>query len=508
MIKQTLLIISLLSTVSSFAQKGDTVSVQQNAIEREQLGLHFIEPAFRNPALSYYRYKSSLSSLSIQGEFDDLYNFTAAEQGDGLKCFNIGAESYMMLSDNSRVWGQAYYENGRRENVLWNESSDFDIVYPYVAADTIGGDMKSSTYFFNGGYAQSYKNWTFGGEFSYRALMEYRDKDPRPKNTIADLQGRVGASYKLFNKYAIGLSAEAQKYKQNGNIQYYNELGVSKTFHLQGLGISFVRFDGTNNSVNYQGNQWGVSANLLPTSVKGGFFATASFHKDFKEKILPITNDLTLNELHETQWFGDFGWTSATNRKNVFGIKGHVELRERDGSEFFYGDPSGNVYPVIAIKENFNRKLSSYKFGAFYQRNHTNNWMFGGNLRVGYDTREETHKASANRLECNSMNMFLDLTSNWKFKKQLFKLSVSGEYQKKQDAYLKIKRTTNDYALRILNRNFYLYSADVIGYQVSAKWSCIVWNNKLIFVESTFGQRHYKNIDEGYRVNINVGLSF
>lgn len=41
------------------------------------------------------------------------------------------------------------------------------------------------------------------------------------------------------------LSAEAHKYKQNGDITYYNELGVSKTFHLSGLGTSYTRFDGT-----------------------------------------------------------------------------------------------------------------------------------------------------------------------------------------------------------------------------------------------------------------------
>ena len=508
MIKQSLLVISLLSTVSSFAQKGDTVSVLQNVLERQQFDKCFIKPMFHNPALHYYRYQSSLSTLSLQGKVDEMYQYAVAQEGDGWKGFKIGAESFVLLSHNARMWGKAYYENGRRENVLWNESSDFDIVYPYVAADTIGGDMKASTYFFNGGYAKAYKRWTFGGEFSYRALMEFRDKDPRPKNTIADLQGRLGAAYNLHERYAIGLTADAQKYKQNGSIQYYNELGVSKTFHLQGLGVSFVRFDGTNTTVNYQGNQWGVALTLLPTSAKGGFFASVAFHRDFKEKILPNSNDLTLNDLHESLWRADWGWTSNAERKNVFGLKGLVDVRQRDGSEFLYGDASGNVYPVIAVKENFNRKWNAYGLESFYQRNQTERWMFGGNLSMVYETREEVHKSSTNRMEWNSLNTKVNFSSTWRYKKQLLKLKIGGEFQKKKDALLDIKRTTNGYALDILKRNFNLYSADVIGYHISANWSCRVWKNKLMFVESTWAQRKFQGFDKGYHVNVNVGLSF
>lgn len=113
------------------------------------------------------------------------------------------------MSDASRIWGNAYYHNGERKNVQWNESADYELIYPYVMADTIGGDIKSETYFFEGGYAASHGRWTFGGEFSYRALLEYRDVDPRPRNSIADLQGKAGASYQFNKRYAVALSAEA-----------------------------------------------------------------------------------------------------------------------------------------------------------------------------------------------------------------------------------------------------------------------------------------------------------
>lgn len=34
--------------------------------------------------------------------------------------------------------------------MLWNENADYDVIYPYVAADSVGGDMKFENYAFSG----------------------------------------------------------------------------------------------------------------------------------------------------------------------------------------------------------------------------------------------------------------------------------------------------------------------------------------------------------------------
>lgn len=67
----------------------------------------------------------------------------------------------------------------------------------------------------------------------------------------------------------MALSAEAHKYKQNGDITYYNELGVSKTFHLSGLGTSYTRFDGTRNTDEVSGHIFGAGLDLLPVKSDG-----------------------------------------------------------------------------------------------------------------------------------------------------------------------------------------------------------------------------------------------
>ena len=145
--------ILVVATVSSFAQKGDTVLIQKRAYERSAVRQNFIITPYLNPALNYYRYSDSYSSLSISGDWDNESRALNAQEGDGWGGFKVAADSYVRMSDASRIWGNAYYHNGERKNVQWNESADYELIYPYVMADTIGGDIKSETYFFEGGYA-------------------------------------------------------------------------------------------------------------------------------------------------------------------------------------------------------------------------------------------------------------------------------------------------------------------------------------------------------------------
>ena len=508
MIKVSLLIISLLITVSSFAQKGDTVSIQQHVLEREQLKLHFIEPLFLNPSLSNYRYSTSLSTISVKGSYDDQYQSILAQTGDGWKGYQINAQSYVRLSNNSSVWGNAYFKKGERQNVLWNENSDFDKVYPYVMADTIGGDMKSNTYYFNGGYAHKIKKWTFAGEFSYRALMEHRIVDPRPKNTIADLQGRFGVSYEIIPSYALGLSVEAHKYKQNSNIQYFNELGVSKTFHLQGLGTSYIRFDGTRNSVNYQGNLFGASLNLMPIGKKCGWFGSLSYQKYYLDKILPSINDLSLNELNEDGLTVDLGWMATPSSLSQWGVKGHFSFSERKGKEFVYGDASSNQYLCIAVKEPFDRKLLNGFLSAFYERNQSRVFTFGGNMLVGLSSHKEIHKGSLNEMNVDALNFNLSAVSLLKWKSNLLRLKIGGQYQNVLDDNMKIKHVTHPFANDILLRNFSIMSSNSLGYYFSARWSTLVGKDNMLYIMSSLAQKYYKNDLNGYEVTVNIGVDF
>ena len=88
----------------------------------------FLTRPFLNPALNYYRQSYSLSTLGATGEWNGQSRATKAELGDGWKGFLVAGDSYVCTSEKSRIWGDAYYRNGTRRNVQWNESSDYELL--------------------------------------------------------------------------------------------------------------------------------------------------------------------------------------------------------------------------------------------------------------------------------------------------------------------------------------------------------------------------------------------
>lgn len=88
----------------------------------------------------------------------------------------------MPLGENSKTWGNAYFKKGKREKVEWNETSDYLMVYPYVVADSVGGDMDFEEYYFAGDTRRNI-NVSLGGICQLRALIEYRENRSPPRTS-------------------------------------------------------------------------------------------------------------------------------------------------------------------------------------------------------------------------------------------------------------------------------------------------------------------------------------
>ena len=59
----------------------------------------------------------------------------------------------------------------------WNSTADFLLLYPYVMADTLGGDPTFERYAFKAG-ASVWKKMKIGAEACFRAEHEYRTTGP------------------------------------------------------------------------------------------------------------------------------------------------------------------------------------------------------------------------------------------------------------------------------------------------------------------------------------------
>lgn len=102
--------------------------------------------------------------------------------------------------------------------------------------------MKEEEYKFSGGYTYRFGKWAGGAELDYRAVIAYRDKDPRPRNIISDLKASLALSRNLGEKYILGLSVQARKYNQRSDIKYLADKGPTSVYQMLGLGMDYVRF--------------------------------------------------------------------------------------------------------------------------------------------------------------------------------------------------------------------------------------------------------------------------
>lgn len=501
-------LILLLATASSVcAQTEDTVLIRQKAYMHSAAKREFVVYPYINPALNFYRQSYSLSILEAAGEWDAQDRAVQAEMGNGWKGLFLSGESYVHLSEKARAWGNAYYRNGTRRNVRWNESADHELVYPYVAADTIGGDMNSETYFFRGGYAAAYKQWTFGGEFSFRALQEYRDVDPRPNNKVADLYGKIGASRRIHAAYAAALSVEAHKYKQNGDLTYYDELGVSKTFHLTGLGNSYTRFDGTRTSVRYQGHRYGAGISLLPTEADGGWSGSFNYLYSFYEKILPAANDIPLNEIKENNLQAEVAWTRSKQARRFAGIKATMTYNDRKGTENLYGDAVNSIYPKIADAEQFGSRSLHAVLGGSYEQEQTARWRWCLQPAISYLQRKDTYKTPAKGMEYSLWNASLAFVSTHRWSKGMLRARIYGMCQGKIDATSNFgTQAAHPYALTVLKQNLEMQSGNRTGYGLSVRWSQNI-GNTLGYAEAGWQQTRYSGNMHSRMLRASVGVA-
>jgi len=227
----------------------------------------------------YYERAYSLSD--INASYLHRHEYLAAEpwRGDGASTGVFDASAYLRLGHRSVAFAGAGYEIGIENNVRWNSTADYRMLYPYVVGDSIGGDLNREQYHFYGGFASSVGRFVYGLGAKYRAVHQYRDYDPRPRNMGTDLSVSASGSLRIGGR-ALGIGADVRFYKQVMDVAYYSQAGANSTqFHFTGLGHTYGRIDGTTyTETRHKGIGIGVSASWLPVD-REGFMAEADFSR-------------------------------------------------------------------------------------------------------------------------------------------------------------------------------------------------------------------------------------
>lgn len=312
-----------------------------------------------NPAAMTFRQDSSMTEISLNGAFAATALTRLTEEGDGLLAGGVAVESFRHLGRNVTVWGNARFKSVMTRDVSWNNSIDYDLVGPYVIGDPQGGDLTRRGYDFGGGYAGHSGSWSWGAEASYRAEIAYRDRDPRDKIVVSDLKGSLGGCFSsVKTNMAIGLSGNFRIYSQSAEIEFYSPVNDIPTYAMTGLGSFYPRFSGNSGrNTAYSGAGFGTSVSLFPVKfsrhqVKGeinlGHMAVRQFLRDF--------NNLELTRTSTWMIEAEFGMLfGPVCRRYGFIVSG--SHRRKTGTENLLGPSSGNSYPKIGERENYQSEL-------------------------------------------------------------------------------------------------------------------------------------------------------
>ena len=292
-------------------------------------------------------------------------NALLPQEGDGLDQGSAKVNSLIHLQDHSAVRAGAEYSRGVKRNVLWNSTSDFELLYPDVMADTIGGNLQKEQYSFYGAWAKLMGKAHIGIYGGYRALHEYRQVDPRPRSVTSDLNAILTGGITTHG-YVFDFNTAFRIYKQSQDVSFYDPLGANTSeLHFTGLGSRFARFDGAGDftSSRYNGHGWEVSATVVPGHPEG-WTGLISYNSLDIECLLTANNEVPITDLWIQKLEGLFGYKHLSDGVK-WNILAGMSYELRQSTENIIDTGKNNEYAVLGSQTMYrNRVLSADLKGA------------------------------------------------------------------------------------------------------------------------------------------------
>lgn len=442
--------------------------------ELQRLSLPTLESALAdyeaNPASMVYRDSVSLSSLAFNLDIAREGKPVMVQLGDGHTLYGLSAASYTRLSQKSVVWGDAAFVTGTYRNIRWSDIIDYRRVAPYVLGDEVGGNLSTRSYSFSGGYGHQFDRWTLGAHAAYRAEVAYRNRDPRVKTVVSDLDLNLGATYPL-GRNMLGLKAGINVYNQSCDLDFYNPVNDINTYTLTGMGTYYRRFMGnTNKNSGYSSFGYNAGVQWLPTASKNGLAVTAAYSHYRMEQQLRNFNNLTLGytDNDEVDWTVAYGFcqSSSLTFRPVF--KG--TLFKRKGTENLFGTSAGASYDKIGSRTpySFSSRTMQLSLPLQWQTAKVSYLTFTPGVGYGYE--RESYSEPYRRLEVSHLAPQLDVDFTtvsggcW-----LWNLSAGGEYAL-ADALTPVLtdfETDTSLGQSVLS-NYSMLQADRLGVRISA----------------------------------------
>lgn len=486
--------------------RADSLPVQARLIRSLTPAGKLSEFVLHNPAAKGFAQDFSLSELSLNYQFEDREESATLKQaGQGLRAGGFSARSFVRIGEQGRAFGNAGYTYGKKMNIQWTETSDFELLYPYLTADSVGGDLTSETYRFAGGYAHALGAWTLAAFLDYRAAVEYRKVDPRPHNLVSDLNASLAASRQLGNSdYQLSAGLYGRKYSQDANtITFKDEMRVVPIFHLTGLGMDYIRFQGSHSWSLYNGLGGGGSVELFPAS-RDGFSASVRYNYFGFDKKLRGLNDLPLNELKEHTVSAGVGY-----RTEKYGISASGSYRKRTGTENIFGDPGGNMYPQISSNEQYHNKVTHLELSGFVGNGSSARTLWWVEPGVEYLHFEETYPAVNRKMLFSRLQGGADAGVVWQSGSWFWTARLGIHYSANLTGELNIQGMLPDRSRTWMMEDNYRYlTDDLVRGMVTAQANYRISQEYVLSVQLEWGHDRFNSCGTANLYRVTVGFAF
>lgn len=348
-----ILLLSLFSTKIS-AQINDTIA---DKIHEEYSSERLFKSGINvNPASTIDARKHSITMFNL---FTEISNtpLEIQQKGKGKNLWGAEARTLQKLDSQTVVWGNASYSQGKSKQVVWNENADYDLIYPYVAADSVGGDMKFENYSFSGGYSKQINTFTIGITGRYRASLSYRDVDPRPKNTTANFSLALGVNKMMFQKFKVGVYFDAEKYTQKHYLSFVSNQGFPTIYNMSGLGNYNELLSGKLRQAYYEGWSYGGGLQLFEPNNRN-WYINIGLKKFSLDKLLTEYTDLNASKINEQQFSLSLGKFFETD-KLLWGLSIDGNSTERKGTENLFLNDNSRNYLKIGSVEKYSHRMNN-----------------------------------------------------------------------------------------------------------------------------------------------------
>ncbi len=360
-IKSLFFIFFITGNILGVAQNNNVIAKIK---QRYQIN-RFYNEVFRNPAnmKDYGRYKVSEVKATYFKKEDEANRIQTPSDESS---FGVLASSFFPTDSTTTLWGSAEYLNSNQKNIVWNESIDYELIYPYVTADSVGGNFKNENYSFLGGYSKSFKKIDFGIEVYYNARLASRAVDPRVRNISSDIHIKTGVAFKSILESTIGFYGAYQKYTQSNSVEFLSQISRPIVYHLNGLGYFNNVLIGSNLEAFYDGEGFGLGMQFSPLKSKD-IWLTIDFKKITIGKFLVDTISTQISNLENNDL--EISLTKLfTSKEDVFGVKLNYSYNTKKGLESVISSRSGLGLVVLAQNENYSLRNTVFQLSGVFQR--------------------------------------------------------------------------------------------------------------------------------------------